>query len=88
MSNPIPNLPPAAKAILQKAIATGPAPTGRTDAGGSYHIPVHNSGHGQPNFPPDVTYNPNPNTDVPYSTHSKAVAKALAVDRTGNTGGR
>lgn len=51
-------------------------------------IPVHNSGHGQPNFPPDITYNPNPKTNIPFSTHSKTIAKALATDRLGNTGGR
>lgn len=41
-------------------------------------IPVHASGHGQPNFPPDITYNPDMSTHVPYSTHSMPVAKALA----------
>ncbi len=42
-------------------------------------IPVHNSGAGKPNFPPDITYNPDPATTVPYSTHSATAAKNIAA---------
>lgn len=37
--------------------------------------------------PPDITYNPT-RKNIPYSSHSLKVVKALARDRLGNTGGR
>lgn len=29
-------------------------------------------------MPPDITYNPNPNTNIPYSTHDSNQARQLA----------
>lgn len=38
------------------------------------------------NYTPDITYNPNPNTNIPYSTHSATQAQQLATPQSQNTG--
>lgn len=43
----------------------------------SSRIPVHNSGAGHPNFPPDITYNPT-NRPIANSTRSATAAKNIA----------
>ncbi len=61
-------------------------------ADGSYaHVPAVHAQNVRTGEIPDITYNPNPNTNIPYSTHSIAQAKAdatSAAHATINTGGK